>query len=353
MLLLLLLLLALLAAAVPGRASDVRVQVFGLFAPTELRLRPADSQILRIKAANGEARLEGVQTGICRLTGADVACQVGPARLHGTTITLGREGREARFRLSVPGKIERRFEGRLELTSAGKSLRAVVVMDLETAVGAIVAAESPPGAAPAALEAQAVAARSYLLAGARHTGFGFCDTTHCQFLRSPAAEDDPARQAAAATRGLVLTYAGNLVRALYSRSCGGVTRTLREAGLAPEGYPYFSVACEACRRAPETWQTTLEREVVAPLLQRPTEATRLEVARRAGWSRLPSTRFQSVPEGDLVTLHGAGVGHGIGLCQRGAASLAARGADFSAILRHYFPNTAVEARAPAGGFAQP
>jgi SpoIID/LytB domain protein len=36
------------------------------------------------------------------------------------------------------------------------------------------------------------------------------------------------------------------------------------------------------------------------------------------------------------------MGHGIGLCQRGAASLAAGGMDFGAILRHYFPNTTLE-----------
>jgi stage II sporulation protein D len=57
---------------------------------------------------------------------------------------------------------------------------------------------------------------------------------------------------------------------------------------------------------------------------------------------LPSARFRSTSDGDTVTLHGAGIGHGIGLCQRGAASLAADGAGFETILRHYFPNTRLE-----------
>ena len=228
-----------------------------------------------------------------------------------------------------------------------ESLRAVVVMDRETAVSAIVAAESPPGARFDALQAQAVAARSYLLAGARHEEFGFCDTTHCQYLRAPVSENDPARLAAAATRGLLLTYEGRVVRAFYSRSCGGATRTLREAGLALEGYPYFNVGCDACRRDPETWQETHSRESIAPFLERPTEAARLKIARQHGWNRLPSTRFHSTSDGDSVTLYGRGIGHGIGLCQRGAASLAAGGMDFAAILRHYFPNTTLETRAGA------
>jgi stage II sporulation protein D len=336
-----------LAWAIPSVAAGVSIQVFGLFAPKELMLQADGSQILRIKVDNNEARLEGGRTAACRPSGKGVACQVGPVRLEGATVAVAGEGREAAFRLSVPGKIERRFAGLLEVTAEGNSLRAVVSMDLETAVGAIVAAESQPGAALEALKAQAIAARSYLRAGARHAAFGFCDTTHCQYLRAPAAENDPARWAAAATRGLVLIHDRKVVRALYSRSCGGRTRTLLEAGLSPEQYAYFSVPCEACRHKPETWQVTHDRSAVGPFLERPTETARLAVARRQGWSRLPGAQFQSTSDGDSVTLQGKGIGHGIGLCQRGAASLAAGGMDFAAILRHYFPNTQLETRVDA------
>ena len=86
--------------------------------------------------------------------------------------------------LSVPGRIERRFRGTLEVASRGGALEAVVSLDIETAVASVVAAESPPGAPLEALKAQAVVARSYYLATrGRHAGFDFCDTTHCQFLR--------------------------------------------------------------------------------------------------------------------------------------------------------------------------
>ena len=40
-------------------------------------------------------------------------------------------------------------------------------------------------------------------------------------------------------------------------------------------------------------------------------------------------------------------GHGIGLCQEGAASLAAEhGASFADILQHYYPGTTLEMRLP-------
>lgn len=41
----------------------------------------------------------------------------------------------------------------------------------------------------------------------------------------------------------------------------------------------------------------------------------------------------------VFTLHGAGWGHGVGLCQIGAAVMAQRGYDYQSILRHYFPQT--------------
>ncbi|HEX7528047.1 MAG TPA: SpoIID/LytB domain-containing protein, partial [Thermoanaerobaculia bacterium] len=80
-----------------------------------------------------------------------------------------------------------------------------------------VAAVLPPeiGRAPAAaLEAQAVAARSYAVARAeRHLGDGadLCDGTHCQVFRGLAAATEESHRAAAATRGLVLMQAGRVI----------------------------------------------------------------------------------------------------------------------------------------------
>src|SRR5260221_12003531 len=114
-------------------------------------------------------------------------------------------------------------------------------MDVETAVASIVVAESPPHAPMEALKAQAVAARSFLAAGkGRHSGFDFCDTTHCQFLRQPPAADSPAAQATSATRGLVLAYKGRGFAAMYSASCGGRAPTLGKRGNLICCKPHYS-----------------------------------------------------------------------------------------------------------------
>lgn len=71
----------------------------------------------------------------------------------------------------------------------------------------------------------------------------------------------------------------------------------------------------------------------------------LEIRRTLSTSHLYSSAF-TVEKGapDPVTgyptsftLHGAGWGHGVGLCQIGAAVMGARGYDYRAILAHYFP----------------
>ena len=51
------------------------------------------------------------------------------------------------------------------------------------------------------------------------------------------------------------------------------------------------------------------------------------------------TKSESSPEEDIITLHGAGWGHGVGLCQIGAAVMSEKGYDYSQILAHYYPGS--------------
>src|SRR5260221_12224140 len=150
------------------------------------------------------------------------------------------QGGPAEFTVNIPGKISRRYLGKLEIKAQPRELLIIIGMDVETAVASIVVAESPPHAPMEALKAQAVAARSFLAAGkGRHSGFDFCDTTHCQFLRQPPAADSPAAQATSATRGLVLAYKGRGFAAMYSASCGGGGHSPAEVGNSLRGYPFF------------------------------------------------------------------------------------------------------------------
>jgi stage II sporulation protein D len=232
----------------------------------------------------------------------------------------------------------------VDVTPAGAELVPVVSMDLETAVASVVAAEQMEGTPIEALKAQAVAARSYFVAArGRHHGADFCDTTHCQFLRESPAADHPATRATRDTTGLVLAYRGAPIVALYSASCGGRTRSLVEAGLhaADGAYPYFGVDCSYCMRHAHEWDRRLAWDRDAQQLEAVrSEAARLVVGRRDGWSVVPGNNFEASRDGDALVLHGRGAGHGVGLCQAGAAGIAAEsGATFAEILNHYYPGT--------------
>ena len=189
------------------------------------------------------------------------------------------------------------------------------------------------------MKAQAVAARTYFVAGkGRHEDFDFCDTTHCQFLRSPPASQSPAFKAADATQGLVLTFESHVFAAMYTRSCSGHTRTPVEANLPPGNYPYYSVECHYCRQHPVRWQSRISVQD-ANRLRPSNEPSRLAIGRKLGWNTVPSSDFIIKRDGGPVLLEGVGQGHGIGLCQAGAKAMAEHGAHFRQILVHYYPNT--------------
>ena len=257
-------------------AATVHISVLGSFHPVQFELQPAKGQALIVES---QGRTESVQ-------GERTVPLTGPAK------AAGPNGAMARFLLAVPGVAPREYIGRLEVRRLGSELLAIVEMDPETAVAAIVEAEGAAGLPFEARKAQAVVTRSYL-AGAhnRHQGFDFCDNEHCQLLKGLAHPASAGSRAALETRGQVLVYKGDIIPAMYSANCGGHTKSLAQtkwegAAIPQPGYPYFSVACP---------------------------------------------------------LRGKASGHGVGMCQMGAIEIARHGYPSQIILGHYFPGTTVEA----------
>ena len=325
--------------------ADVRIGVLGLFHPREFTVSATAGSALVVSAGEERFVLEkssGVDSVSVRVADHLTVETSGSHVVQAAELTVtGRKGEPSDFILAVPEKITRHYHGTLKIEPSAGSLIAIITMDRETAVASVVAAESTPQTPPEALKAQAVAARSYLVASrGRHGEFDFCDTTHCQFLREPPAPTTAAAQAVAATRGLVLAYESHPIAALYTRSCSGHTRTPTEVGLAGAAYPYYSVDCKHCLAHPERWSSRISAQDAAAL-RSSDEAARLKIDRRLGWSAVPSNDFIVRAERGQVIVEGTGQGHGIGLCQSGAKAMAEEGADFRQILSHYYPNTTV------------
>ncbi len=122
------------------------------------------------------------------------------------------------------------YRGALEVArgSATQASRVNLVnlVELEDYVPGVVANESLSSFHVDALKAQAVAARGYAVANVgRYQGLGYpfdlVDSSSSQVYRGFISEHPKAVQAAAETTGLVASYEGRIISALYSSSFGG------------------------------------------------------------------------------------------------------------------------------------
>lgn len=329
----------------PSPEDSVRISVLGLFHPREVIVNAFPGQAIVLHFGKETLVLErssGLDSATIRSSSDGLIVSVGSRVIPAMALACSGRGDDAvDFMLTIPDKITRHYHGTLQIQPSARSLSAVVTMDRETAVASVVAAESGPDTPLEALKAEAIAARTYLVAArGRHHDFDFCDTTHCQFLREPPATTSAAAIAASSTRALVLAYGSQPFAAMYTRSCSGRTRTPAELGLPSATYPYYSVECKYCRDHPVHWTRRISRQD-ASSLRSSNESARLIVDRRLGWDMIPSDAFKIEKAADHITLRGVGEGHGIGLCQAGAKAMAQDGASFQQILNHYYPNTTI------------
>jgi SpoIID/LytB domain protein len=125
---------------------------------------------------------------------------------------------------------------------AGAKVRVLIggtvkTLALESYVRGVISAEMPASWPMAALQAQAVAVRTYALtAHAGGTRFDVYSDTRSQVYRGPAAETASTNAAALATAGQIVTYAGQPAITYFFAASGGHTEAVQDAfpGAAPQ-----------------------------------------------------------------------------------------------------------------------
>jgi stage II sporulation protein D len=120
------------------------------------------------------------------------------------------------------------YRGALEVrTASGPGLNAINALSMENYLQGVVPAESPAIWPPAALQAQAVAARSYALAtGVGGNGFDQYPDTRSQVYRGFGAETASTNRAVFDTRGEVVTYGGRVAVTYFFSTSGGHTENV-------------------------------------------------------------------------------------------------------------------------------
>ena len=275
--------------------------------------------------------------------------------------------------------------------SAAPALRRVRVKDggavsemaLEDYLVGVVAAEMPADFEPEALKAQAVAARTYTLYCARtgrHADADVCtDFACCQAWRSDDALRENwggdygdrlgrIREAVEATAGQYLSYGGEAVFAAFHSSSAGFTE---DCGAIWSGLPYLvsvsspesadtvpNYVSRAELRPLDFRDTLLYAEPEADLTGDPADwlgELRRDDSGRVAEAVIGGAVFSGVRLRELFALRSTaftleyadgvfvftvtGFGHGVGMSQYGANVMAASGADYRAILAHYYPGT--------------
>jgi SpoIID/LytB domain protein len=235
-------------------------------------------------------------------------------------------------------------------------------------------------------------------------GYHLCDEQHCQVYSGVAVESQKARTAADLTRGGVMAYKGKPIHSVFSSNCGGHTQRGSAAGWADlpywrmvhdgadsDGIKSPGALAAFLRRSPEVycktskytwapefrWARLISAEDLLSRLKRKAALGKLkkmiftrsesgriasvtfvgtagqvkltkehEIRRFLGLAPLRSTMFAAdvFYDKDFVKgllIYGGGWGHGVGLCQSGAAGRAEAGLTYEQILPAYYPGAAL------------
>ena len=290
-----------------------------------------------------------------------------------------------------------RYAGQLRFVVDGPNIVAINRIRVENYLLSVISSEMKSSAGLELLKAHAVISRSWLMANLRgkHSLYDVCADDCCQRYQgcSMAAGDD-CRRAIDETWGQTLRYGGKLCDARYSKCCGGRTE-LFSSCWEDVDYPYLQSGgdpwCDCSDEAVlgrvlndydlETkdfhdWTVRFSQDELSALVARKTglrlgRITALEPLQRGPSGRiirlriegtegsaeigkelairkalspdcLKSSAFevQRTEDGGFV-LVGRGWGHGVGLCQIGAAVMASEGRSYREILSHYYKGAEV------------
>lgn len=229
-----------------------------------------------------------------------------------------------------------------------------------------------------------------------HKGYDVCADDHCQRYEGLRRMNPRAVEAVRATAGEVLVYTHpdgkkELCDCRYYKCCGGKTEVFATCW-EDKDIPYLkSVSCGYCdthdqkilqqvlnnydqeTRDFHDWEVCYSRQELHDILleksgidfgtiqhliprqrgtsgricqleivgskQSETIGKELKIRRWLSKSCLYSSWFDIAEEGDIIRLKGHGWGHGVGLCQIGAAVMGTQGKTYTEILDFYYPGT--------------
>ncbi len=258
----------------------------------------------------------------------------------------------------------------------------LIAMSLEEYLVGVLAAEMPAAYEPEALKAQAVASRSYILSKASaensdHPKALVCtDSTHCEgWLSEEAAKSrwkphqqkaywEKLKKAVKDTSGEYMTYQDQAVEAFFFASGGNRTENSEDVWGGERPYlrsvenifdteavssTHAVTFSDFAKKLQPHFQTTLPTNQ-PPSLSVPERTTGGSVKEIRIYEKpfsgreirsifgLKSANFTITTTDTQVIFQVVGSGHGVGMSQTGANSMAKSGKKYTEILSHYYTN---------------
>ncbi|KZR77741.1 SpoIID/LytB domain-containing protein [Prochlorococcus marinus] len=210
--------------------------------------------------------------------------------------------RELRVRSADPRGIwlgKRRYRGELRVRSVGAGLQVVNHLRVEDYLASVVGSEMPESWPLAALQAQAVAARTYALAQhGKAGGFDLKATVASQAYRGVESETANTLKAVESTHSLVLVHGGKLIDAVFHSSSGGATEA--SGAVWTKQLPYLVSVPDHDQHSPvHQWDVWFEPHQLRRAFRETGGVSSIAVLGTTGTGRIRQARVQG-PRGDLL-----------------------------------------------------
>ncbi|MCX7956875.1 MAG: SpoIID/LytB domain-containing protein [Endomicrobia bacterium] len=272
----------------------------------------------------------------------------------------------------------------IEIRKSKNGLGIVNKLDVETYLYGVLPYEIDTRWNDEMLKVQAIVARTYALLNlGRHNsdGYDVCDSVHCQVYKGLSNNQElyiRVKNAVDKVFGYtIVDRYNNLLNVYYHAACGGETEDIKEVWGVENKDWLKGVKCSFCKNSIYfSWDLEISQKDFINLIYDKFKinlgkikkidivkrtstgrATELELAgtkgrlkiksedlrKNLGYTKLRSTKIRKIiVNNDSIVFYGNGWGHGVGLCQWGAASLAQSGKDYKEIIEFYFPSTYIK-----------
>lgn len=265
-----------------------------------------------------------------------------------------------------------RYRGEIRLLQQQNNKFSVIgEIDLESFVASVVGSEMPQSWNEEALKAQAVTARTYAIykKKIRRGEVYHLDTQELAY-RGISGETAKTTRIVQETKGVIMVYNWNVFPAYFHSTCGGHTEDTRHVFGKSSIPPLSGVVCNYCSNSKyASWSIDISKSSIEKKLREAnvyisniqavtimdpgngSHGSKVEISAAGevkemnanefrlliGPNYLYSTAFHSKDNGKSITFSGKGWGHGVGMCQYGARTMAENGIQWTAIVKYYYP----------------